>query len=142
MSKGFLLDTNVPSELRRPKPDPRVTRWLQGANDDLLYLSVISIGEFCKGIAVHPEQHRRADLQRWLDAVLRPWFADRVLPVSEAITERRGILDGECQVKGQPVAAPDGLIAATTLEHGLVLVTRNVGDFAGLGVELFNPWQP
>jgi predicted nucleic acid-binding protein len=55
MSKGFLLDTNVPSELRRPKPDPRVARWLQAANDDLLYLSVISIGEFCKGITVHPE---------------------------------------------------------------------------------------
>ena len=68
MSKGFLLDTNVPSELRRPKPDLRVTRWLQAANDDLLYLSVISIGEFLKGITVHPERDRRADLQRWLDA--------------------------------------------------------------------------
>ena len=81
MSK-VLLDTNVPSELRRPKPDERVTRWLQAANDDLLYLSVISIGESCKGITVHPEQHRRADLQRWLDAVLRPWFGDRVLELS------------------------------------------------------------
>ena len=141
MNKGFLLDTNVPSELRRPKPDSRVASWLQAANDDLLYLSVISIGEFCKGIAVHPEQHRRADLQRWLDAVLRPWFADRVLPVSEAIAERWGILDGECQLKGQRVAAPDGLIAATAIEHGLVLVTRNVDDFAGLDVDIFNPWQ-
>ena len=69
--QGLSARSNVPSELRRPKPDPRVTRWLQSENDDLLYLSVISIGEFCKGITVHPEQRRRADLQRWLDAVLR-----------------------------------------------------------------------
>ena len=61
--------------------------------------------------------------------------------VSEAIAERWGILDGECQLKGQPVAAPDGLIAATALEHDLILVTRNVGDFAGLGIEVLNPWE-
>lgn len=96
---------------------------------------------FFKGITVHPEQHRRADLQRWLDAVLRPWFGDRVLPVSQAIAERWGILDGECQLKGHPVAAPDGLIAATALEHDLILVTRNVDDFAGLGIEVLNPWE-
>jgi toxin FitB len=141
MTRGFLLDTNVPSELTRIKPDPRVARWLEAVNDNLLYLSVISIGEFCKGFTVHPEQHRRAGLRQWLDNTLRPWFDARILPVSEAIAERWGILEGQCQLKGRPISAPDGLIAATALEHGLIVVTRNVKDFAGLGVEIPNPWE-
>jgi toxin FitB len=141
MSKGFLLDTNVPSELTRIQPDPRVARWLHNANDDLLYLSVVSIGEFCKGLTVHPQEHRRASLRRWLDSTLRPWFENRVLPVSEAIAERWGILDGQCQLKGQRINAPDGLILATALEHDLILVTRNVSDFTGFDVEVLNPWE-
>jgi toxin FitB len=138
---GFLLDTNVPSELTRIKPDPRVARWLENADDDELHLSVISIGEFCKGFTVHPEEHRRASLREWLDSTLRPWFAGRILPVSEAISERWGILEGECQLKGLTLDAPDGIIAATALEHDLTIVTRNVKDFAGLGVTIFNPWD-
>jgi predicted nucleic acid-binding protein len=70
MTGGFLLDTNVPSELARIRPDPRVARWLEAADDNLLYLSVISIGEFSKGFTVHPEQHRRASLRQWLDSTL------------------------------------------------------------------------
>ena len=86
MSGGFLLDTNVPSELTRIKPAPRVAQWLEDTNDDLLYLSVISIGEFCKGFTIHPEEHRRASLRQWLDDTLRPWFAKRILPISEEIS--------------------------------------------------------
>jgi predicted nucleic acid-binding protein len=142
MSRGFLIDTNVPSELTRPQPEPRVTRWLEDTDDDLIYFSVISIGEVCKGLTVHPEAHRRAWLRNWLDKELRPWLADRILPVSEAIAERWGILEGDCQLKGLTINAPDGLIAATALEHDLTLVTRNVKDFAGVGVTIFNPWEP
>jgi predicted nucleic acid-binding protein len=141
MIRGFLLDTNVPSELTRIKPDLRVARWLEAANDNLLYLSVITIGEFCKGFTVHPEQHRRSSLREWLDNTLRPWFDTRTLPVSEAIAERWGILEGQCQLLGQPISGPEGLIAATALEHDLRVVTRNVKDFAGLGVEILNPWD-
>ncbi len=141
MTRGFLLDTNIPSELTRVKPDPRVARWLQAADDDLLYLSVISIGEFCKGFTVHPEQHRRSVLRQWLDNTLRPWFGARILPVSEAVAEKWGILEGRRQLKGLALNAPDGLIAATALEHELIIVTRNVKDFAGLGVEILNPWE-
>jgi toxin FitB len=72
---------------------------------------------------------------------LRPWFAGRVLPITEAISERWGILEGECQWKGIGFNTPDGLIAATALEHDLTLVTRNVKDFAALGVGIFNPWE-
>jgi predicted nucleic acid-binding protein len=88
MSRGFLLDTNVPSELTRPQPDPRVAQWLEDTDDDLMYFGVISIGEVCKGFTVHPERHRRASLRQWLENELRPWFAGRILPVSEAIAER------------------------------------------------------
>ena len=141
MSRGFLLDTNVPSELTRPQPDQRVAQWLEDTDDDLMHLSVITIGEVCKGITVHPEAHRRAWLRNWLDKELRPWLADRILPVSEAIAERWGILEGECQLKGLTINAPDGLIAATALEHDLTLVTRNVKDFAGVRLTIFNPWE-
>jgi predicted nucleic acid-binding protein len=141
MSRGFLLDTNVPSELTRPKPDPRVAQWLENTDDELMYVSVISIGEVCKGFTVHPEEHRRASLRQWLENELRPWFAGRILPISEAIAERWGVLEGECQLKGLTFSAPDGLIAATALEHDLTVVTRNVKDFTGLGVAVLNPWE-
>ena len=141
MSRGFLLDTNVPSELTRPQPDPRVAQWVEDTDDELLYFSVISIGEVCKGFTVHPEQHRRASLRQWLENELRPWFAGRILPISERIAERWGVLEGECQLKGITLSAPDGLIAATALEHGLTVVTRNVKDFTGLGVAVLNPWE-
>jgi predicted nucleic acid-binding protein len=141
MSRGFLLDTNIPSELTRSQPEQRVTRWLEDTDDSLMYFSVVSIGEVCKGLTVHPEAHRRAWLRNLLDKELRPGLADRVLPVSEAIAERWGVLDGECQLKGLKVNAPDGLIAATALEHELTVVTRNVRHFENLGVTIFNPWQ-
>jgi predicted nucleic acid-binding protein len=64
MSRGFLLDTNVPSELTRPQPDARAAQWLEDTDDDLMYLSVVTIGEVCKGITVHPEPHRRAGLRQ------------------------------------------------------------------------------
>jgi predicted nucleic acid-binding protein len=138
---GFLLDTNVPSQLTRIKPDRRVAQWLEDADDDELFLSVISIGEFCKGFTVHPEEHRRVNLRKWLNKKLRPWFAGRILPVSEEVSEPWGILEGQCQLKGLTLNAPDGIIAATALERGLTVVTRNVKDFAGLGVVVLNPWD-
>ena len=144
MSRGYLLDTldtNVPSELTRPQPDLRVARWLKDTDDDMMHISVITIGEFCKGIAVHPEPHRSLFLRQWLEDELRPWFAGRILPVTEAISERWGILEGNCQLKGIGFSAPDGLIAATALEHDLTPVTRNVRDFASLGVAILNPWD-
>jgi predicted nucleic acid-binding protein len=134
---GFLLDTNVPSELIRIKPDPHVAQWLRDADDNTLHLSVISIGEVCKGFTVHPEEHRRVILRKWLDETLRPWFAGRILPVSEEIAKLWGVLEGQCQLRGLAVSAPDGLIAATALEHNLTIVTRNVKDFAALGAMVF-----
>jgi tRNA(fMet)-specific endonuclease VapC len=137
---GFLLDTNVPSELTRPKSDPQVEKWLDDADDEQLFFSVVSLGEIFKGLTILPESTRRQKLQQWLDETLRPWFGGRILPVSEPIAERWGILAGECQLKGRPIKVADGLIAATALEHGLTIVTRNVRDFSGLGMRVYNPW--
>ena len=137
---GFLLDTNVPSELTRPKSDPQVEKWLDDADDEQLFFSVVSLGEIFKGLTILPESKRRQQLQRWVDETLRPWFEGRILTVSEPIAERWGILAGECQLKGRPLKVADGLIAATALEHGLTVVTRNVKDFSDLSVRVFNPW--
>jgi predicted nucleic acid-binding protein len=138
---GFLLDTNVPSELTRPQSDPNVERWLDDADDEQLYLSVVSLGEVLKGLTVLPAGKRREQIQLWIDGTLRPWFAGRLLPVSEEIAERWGVLAGECQVKGRTLTVADGLIAATALQHGLTVVTRNVRDFSSLGVDVLNPWE-
>jgi predicted nucleic acid-binding protein len=139
--KGFLLDTNIPSEMTRPRPQSSVSEWLEDADDDQLYFSVVSLGEILKGVTVLPESKRRSQLQQWLDETLRPWFQGRVLPVNEPIAERWGVLAGQCQLKGRHLKVVDGFIAATALEHDLAIVTRNVKDFAGLGVTVFNPWD-
>ena len=139
--KGFLLDTNIPSEMTRPRPQPSVSAWLDDADDDQLYFSVVSLGEILKGVTLLSESKRRRLLQKWLDKTLRPWFEDRILPVNQPIAERWGVLAGKCQMKGRPLKVVDGLIAATALEHELTVVTRNVKDFAGLGVTVFNPWD-
>jgi toxin FitB len=138
---SFLLDTNIPSELTRARPEARVTAWLQPMDNDRLHLSVITLGEIRKGFTLLPEPSRRLQLERWLERELHPWFADRILPVDEPVAERWGALDGERQLQGTPLNTADGLIAATALEHGLTLVTRNTKDFAGLGLRLLNPWD-
>ena len=138
---GFLLDTNVPSELTRPQPDPVVERWLDQIDDSQVYLSVISLGELLKGVTALPLSKRRVELDVWINTDLRRWFAGRILPVTERVAERWGVLMGERQVQGRPVNAIDALIAATATEHGLAVATRNVKHFGGLGVSIFNPWD-
>jgi toxin FitB len=138
---GFLLDTNIPSELTRQKSARQVERWLDEANDEDLYFSVISLGEILKGITVLPVSKRRDGLQEWLDGTLRPWFEGRILPVTAPIAERWGILSGEYRLQGKQVKVADGLIVATALHHELTIVTRNVKDFVGLGAALLNPWD-
>lgn len=94
---GFLLDTNIPSELTRQRSAPQVERWLDEANDEELHFSVISLGEILRGIAVLPVSKRRDGLQEWLDGTLRPWFDGRMLPVTAPIAElRKGFRGSRC----------------------------------------------
>lgn len=138
---GFLPYTNVPSELIRTRPDPRVGMWVYAKDERSLYLSVVSLGELRRGLVKLPPSRRRSDLERWFEKDLLPRFHGRILPVTRSIADRWGILDGQCQLSGTPLSTADGMIAATALEHELTLVTRNVKDFAGLGVEVYNPWD-
>ena len=138
---GYLLDTNVPSEFSRDRPEPRVVLWLKSQPMTTLFLSAVTIGEIRKGLIVLPQGRRRNELESWFHTDLHVWFHDRILPVTYSIADRWGGLDGQCQLKGTPLNTADGLIAATALEHELTVVTRNVKDFAGLGVEVFNPWS-
>ena len=114
---GFLLDTNVPSELIRVRPEPRVAAWLEAADDQQLFVSVVTIGELRKGFTLLPQSKPRAFLEDWLRDELLPWFAGRILPVTQTIADRWGILDGESQLRGTPLNTADGMIAATAIEH-------------------------
>jgi toxin FitB len=137
---GYLLDTNIPSEFSRDRPDPRVVAWLKAQPVTALFLSAVTIGEIRKGLVVLPAGRRRSELETWFHSDLLTWFRNRILPVTHAVADRWGVLDGQCQLKGTPLNTADGMIAATAIEHDLTVVTRNVKDFAGLGVDIFNPW--
>ena len=89
---GFLLDTNIPSETIRTRPDPRVDAWVRQQDDTTLHLSAITIGELRKGLTILPEGKRRSQLQDWLDNDLIPLFTGRILPVTQAIADRWGAL--------------------------------------------------
>jgi len=138
---GYLLDTNVPSEFSRDRPEPRVVEWLKAQPATMLYLSAVTIGEIRKGLVVLPQGRRRTELEAWFHTDLLIWFRNRILPVTHSIADRRGVLEGQCQLKGTPLNTADGMIAATALEHDFTIMTRNAKDFTGLGVVLLNPWD-
>jgi len=139
--KRYLVDTNVPSELTREVPDARVTAFLRNAGRESVFLSVMTLGEICKGIDMLPASRKRSALEEWLEVDVRSWYAGRILPVTESIAERWGHLAASAKQRGITVTVVDAVIAATALEHDLTVVTRNLKDFAGLGVVLLNPWD-
>jgi toxin FitB len=138
---GFLLDTNVVSELIRPRPDAHVLRWVEETDESILFLSVLTLGEIRKGIEGVRSASRRGRLESWLQVDLRSRFQDRILPVLEAIADRWGAISAVAAGKGKPVPVIGGLLAATALHHNLTLVTRNSSDVAGTGVPTLSPWS-
>ena len=134
-----LLDTCVLSELRHPKGYPSVRRAVEALENDSLFVSVVSIGEIVKGIALLKESNNKRDLQAWLQALER-YYTDRVLPVDLETCHIWGELTAAAQRAGKIVPASDGLIAATARRHGLHVMTRNTEHFAPTGVLLLNPW--
>ena len=138
---GFLVGTNVLSEFsKKGDPDPRVKSWLKSASPDSLYVSVLTLAEIRRGIELLPESKRRQQLQLWLETDLIASFLEsNILPVTKTIGDRWAVLSARAQGKGIQLAVMDGLMAATALEHGLALASRNVKDFAGLAVAVLNP---
>lgn len=134
-----LLDTCVVSELRRPKANPRVRRAVESLDSEGLFLSVISVGEIAKGIALLRETKKKEELRGWMHS-LEHDYSDRILGVDLETSHIWGELSAEAQKSGKIVPASDGLIAATARRHGLHVMTRNTEHFEVTGVFLINPW--
>jgi predicted nucleic acid-binding protein len=134
-----LLDNCVLSELRHPKGNAGVRRAVDSFDSENLFVSVLSIGEIAKGIALLKESQHKQALQIWLQTVERH-YGDRLLPVDLETSRIWGELTAAAQRPGRTVPASDGLIAATARRHGLHVMTRNAVDFEPTGVLLLNPW--
>ncbi len=137
---AFLLDTNVISELLKPKPEPKVTTWIDATDEELLFLSVLTLGEIRKGVVLLPRSARRISLEAWLGKDLQLRFSGRILNIDQEVAHRWGQISGLASARGVNVPVIDGLLAATAIQHNLTLVTRNTSDVAATGVILFNPW--
>jgi len=134
-----LLDTCVLSELRHPKGNAGVRRAVDAFDNESLFVSVLSIGEIAKGIALLKESQNKRALQIWLQTLERH-YGNRLLPVDLETSRIWGELTAGAQRVGRTVPASDGLIAATARRHGLHVMTRNTADFEPTEVLLLNPW--
>jgi len=139
--KSFLLDTNVISEPMRAQPAVAVLRWLEARDPACLYLSAITLGEIVAGIRRLAASARRRALEQWLMDVLVPQFNDRILSFDAEVAWRWGEFVADSASAGRPLPAVDLQIAAIASHRKLVLVTRNAADFAGLDLEVVNPWK-
>ena len=137
---GWLLDTNVLSELRRPQPDKNVVAFVASKPLESLFVSAVTLAEIRFGIELVADATRRADLTDWLTNRVRPMFEQRVLSVSEDVMLKwRLMVEEGCRV-GHTFSQPDLIIAATAAHHDLAVVTRDVSDFQRARVAVMNPW--
>ncbi len=139
---GWLLDTNVVSELRKLRPDERVIAFIAAQPLRKLYVSSVTFAEIRYGIELVSDAGRRVELNDWLTHKVRPMFEQRVLAVSEDIMFKWRLLVEEGRKAGHTFSQPDLIIAATALHHGLTVVTRDDRDYAKTAVPIFNPWLP
>lgn len=138
---GWLLDTNIISELRKPRPEPKVISFVASAPLDDLYVSIVTLAEIRFGIESVKDTAKRSELSDWLEHKVRPLFARRVLGVSEDVMLRWRLLVEEGRKAGYTYSQPDLIIAATALVHDLAVVTRDTVEFRRARAPVFNPWQ-
>ena len=137
---GWLLDTNILSELRRLKPEPKVVAFVAAQPLEQLYVSSVTLAEIRFGIEMLPDANRRAELNDWLTLKVRPMFEQRILAVSEDVMFKWRLLVEEGRKIGHTFSQPDLIIAATGIHHGLTVLTRDTADFAKARAAVFNPW--
>jgi toxin FitB len=137
---GWLLDTNILSELRRPKPERKVLAFVAAQPLELLHVSTVSFAEIRFGIERLVDPGRRAELNDWLTHMVRPMFEQRVLAITEDVTFKWRLLVEEGRKAGRTFSQPDLIIAATALQFGLTVVSRNVGDYQRARAPVLNPW--
>jgi toxin FitB len=138
---GWLLDTNVLSELRRPKPDAKVVGFVASKPLDLLFVSIVTFAEIRFGIEGVADVTRRAELNDWLTHKVRPMFEQRALPVTEDVMFKWRLLVEDGRKGGHTYSQPDLIIAATALYYGLTVVSRDTSDFKKARVPVLNPWR-
>jgi toxin FitB len=137
---GWLLDTNVLSELRRQRPEPKVLAFVAAQPLELLYVSTVTLAEIRFGIELVPDPARRSELTDWLTHKVRPMFEHRVLAISEDVMFKWRLLVEEGRKSGHTFSQPDLIIAATGQHHGLTVVSRDTAEFVRARVAVFNPW--
>ena len=138
---GWLLDTNILSELRRPKPEARVVAFVAAQPLDRLFVSAVTLAEIRFGIELVAEAGRRTALGDWLTHQVRPMFEQRVLPISEDVMFKWRLLVEDGRKAGHTFSQPDLIIAASALHHGLTVVSRDVSDFQKAHAPVLNPWD-
>ena len=139
--RGWLIDTNVVSELRKPRPDSGVAEFVAAQPGELLFTTEVTLGEIRFGIEQLDDPGRRADIHLWLDRILRPLFAGRVLAINEDVIVRWKTMVTEGQRRCHTFGQPDLFIAAIAALEDLVVVTRDTDEFVAAGVPPFDPWS-
>ncbi|MCL2639485.1 MAG: type II toxin-antitoxin system VapC family toxin [Phycisphaerales bacterium] len=137
---SYLMDTCTVCELGKPNPNRKVRDVLLELPREEIYLSTISLGEIQYGIDTHPNPNEKIRLEKWLNVSILAVFGNRMIDVNTVVALRWGRLIAELKSRGQKMQTQDSLIAATALEFGHTLITRNEKDFASSGVHVFNPW--
>jgi len=137
---GWLLDTNILSELRRPKPELKVTAFIAEQSLESIYVSTVTLAEIRFGIELLADAARRSELNDWLSRKVRPMFENRVLEVTEDVMLKWRLLVEEGRKVGHTFSQPELIIAAIAQHHGITVVSRDTADYDKAGVAVFNPW--
>jgi len=135
----YLLDTNVLSEIFKPRGNIKVKAFVNAIREEDIFISVLSIGEICYGVEKLPPGPKKMELQIWLTQKLPERFGNRIIPIDTETMAEWGCIQAHA---GKTLPAFDSLIAATALARRLIVVTRNTKDFEGIeGLKVINPWQ-
>ncbi len=137
----YLLDTCVISEIIRPKPSRKVTKWIKNEDESNFFISVLTIGELHKGIEKLGQSKRKEELHNWVENDLKERFWNRIIDIDIETAMIWGKIQGATERVGKPMPAVDSLIAATGIAHHFTVATRNISDMKASGAALLNPWE-